>query len=48
MKMEQVKVVKSDDNKSDENEEYFYFIIKFVQAWLSNVFVKSLKPFISV
>ncbi len=37
--MEQVGVVKSDDNESDENEEYFYFFL----AWLLAIFVEFFK-----
>jgi hypothetical protein len=42
MQLEQVKPSKN-DGKSDEN----FFIIIFVQAWHLNIFLKSLKQFIS-
>jgi hypothetical protein len=49
MQLEQVNVVKSDDNESDENEECFYFCFFYIYsglAWLSNI-CNSLKSFIS-
>jgi hypothetical protein len=33
---------------SDENDEYFFFYVIFISFWLGfQIFVKSLKPFIS-